>query len=353
MKIAIHQREGTYSDGWIQYCDKQEIPYKLVDCYQTDIIEALKDCDALMWHFSQAIPQDLIFAKQLLFTMESAGKFVFPDFHTMWHFDDKIGQKYLLESIGAPLVPSYVFYSKTDALRWINETTFPKVFKLRGGASSENVKLVRTKEDAKKFVKRAFGKGFRQFNSFFYLKESIRKYKLGESSVLDIIKKVARLFNKLELDKFSQREKGYVYFQDFIANNDSDIRLVVVDNKAFGEKRFVRKNDFRASGSHMRQYDKEIISEATLRISFEIAKKLNLQCVAFDYVYENGNPLIVEISFGTTPAAYKPCPGYWDSELNFHEGEFDFCAWMVEELVDKINNKNTGNHTTDSISSTL
>ena len=351
MKIAIHNNIGSYSEEWIKYCDTQHIPYKLVDCYKSDIIELLQDCDAIMWHFSQAISKDLIFAKQLLFSLESAGKIVFPDFQTMWHFDDKIGQKYLLEAIGAPLVPSYVFYSKVDALQWIDETSFPKVFKLRGGASSENVKLVRTKEDAKKLVKRAFGKGFKQFNSFFYLKESIRKYKLGESTLTDIIKKVARLFYKLELDKFSQREKGYVYFQDFIANNDSDIRLVVVDNKAFGEKRFVRKNDFRASGSHMRQYDKEIINEATLRISFEIAKKLNLQCVAFDYVYENGNPLVVEISFGTTPAAYKPCPGYWDSSLNFHEGKFDFCAWMVEELVDKINKKKTGNHAPENISS--
>jgi len=351
MKIAIHKREDSFSYEWIQYCDKYEIPYKLVDCYQSDIIENLDDCDALMWHFSQAVAKDLVFAKQLLFSLESAGKIVFPDFPTMWHFDDKIGQKYLLEAIGAPLVPSYVFYSKTDALQWISETTFPKVFKLRGGASSENVKLVRSKKEAKKLVNRAFGRGFKQFNSFFYLKESIRKYKLGESTLSDIIKKIIRLFYKLELDKFSQREKGYVYFQDFIANNDSDIRLVVVGNKAFGEKRFVRKNDFRASGSHMRQYDKEIITEETLRISFEVAKKLKLQTVAFDYVYENGNPLIVEISFGTTPAAYKPCPGYWDSSLDFHEGEFDFCAWMVEELIDKINKKQTGNLASDSISS--
>ncbi len=351
MKIAIHNREDSFSFEWIQYCNKNEMPYKLVDCYRSDIIEELNDCDALMWHFSQAVPKDLVFAKQLLFALESTGKLVFPDFQTMWHFDDKIGQKYLLEAIGAPLVPSYVFYSKTEALQWINETTFPKVFKLRGGASSENVKLVRTKEDAKKLVKRAFGPGFKQFNSFFYLKESIRKYKLGESSAVDIIKKIVRLFYKHELDKFSQREKGYVYFQDFIANNDSDIRLVVVDNKAFGEKRFVRKNDFRASGSHMRQYDKEIINDETLKISFEIAKKLKLQCVAFDYVYDNGNPLIVEISYGTTPAAYKPCPGYWDSSLNFYKGEFDFCAWMVEELVAKINKKKTGNLVPDSISS--
>jgi glutathione synthase/RimK-type ligase-like ATP-grasp enzyme len=257
----------------------------------------------------------------------------------MWHFDDKIGQKYLLEAIKAPLVPSYVFYSKVDVLQWIKKAVFPKVFKLRGGASSQNVKLVRTKAEAFLLVKRAFGRGFKPFNAFFYLKESIRVHKLGESSLLDIIKKTVRLIYKTEFEKFAHREKGYIYFQDFIPDNDSDIRLVVVDGKAFGEKRFVRKNDFRASGSHIRQYEKELISDDTLRISFDIAKKLKLQCVAYDFVYDKGNPKIVEISYGTNPSAYKSCPGYWDTDLNFHVGEFDFCDWMVEKVVSEVNKK--------------
>ena len=84
MKIAIHKREDSFSYECIQYCDKHEIPYKLVDCYQSDIIEDLDDCDALMWHFSQAIAKDLVFAKQLLFSLESAGKIVFPQKH--WQF---------------------------------------------------------------------------------------------------------------------------------------------------------------------------------------------------------------------------------------------------------------------------
>lgn len=340
MRLAIQKRKNSYSEEWIEYCEKQGIPFKIVDCYQSDIIHQLQDCDALMWHFHHFIPQDLVFAKQLLFSVQSSGKCVFPDIKTMWHFDDKIGQKYLLEAINAPVVPSHVFYTKADALKWVNGTDFPKVFKLRGGASSENVKLVRTKEDAIKLVRKAFRSGFSQYNSFFYLKEAIRKYKLNETTVLDIVKKIARLVYKTEMDRFSQKEKNYVYFQDFIANNDSDIRVVVVDGKAFGEKRFVRKNDFRASGSHMRSFDKEIMSDATLKIAFDVAKKLNLQCVAFDFVYDKGDPLIVEISYATTPSAYKPCPGYWDCDLNFHEGPFNFCGWMVQAIEKDVIQKN-------------
>ena len=60
----------------------------------------------------------------------------FPNFKTVWHFDDKLGQKYLFESIKAPLVTSYAFLYKAGALLWANKASFPKVFKLRGGAGS-------------------------------------------------------------------------------------------------------------------------------------------------------------------------------------------------------------------------
>src|SRR4051812_11768675 len=101
-RIAIHKTEGTFSDRWIAYCEKQSIPYKIVDCYSSDIIKQLQDCTALMWHFHHASPKATLFAKQLMYSVSAAGKKVFPDIDTVWHFDDKVGQKYLLEAIDAP-----------------------------------------------------------------------------------------------------------------------------------------------------------------------------------------------------------------------------------------------------------
>src|SRR5690606_24969951 len=117
--------------------------------------------------------------KKILFALEHAGIKVFPDFKTGWHFDDKVAQKYLLEAINAPLVPSYVFYDKQQALNWAKKTIYPKVFKLKGGAGSANVKLVRSESEAIKLINIAFGKGFSQFNRLDNFKESLRKYKEG------------------------------------------------------------------------------------------------------------------------------------------------------------------------------
>lgn len=337
MKLAIHHTKGTFSDDWIKYCDSSKIPYKLVNCYKDNIIEELEDCDGLLWHFSHNNPKDYIFAKQLIYSLETAGKKVFPDYRTMWHFDDKVGQKYLLEAVKAPMVPSYVFYSKTDALKWADSTNFPKVFKLRKGAGSQNVRLVRNKSQAIKLINQAFGKGFSQYEALSNLKERLRKYRLGKTNIKDVAKGVVRLGYTTDFDKTAGKEKSYIYFQEFIPNNDHDIRVIVIDGKAFAIKRMVRENDFRASGSGHILFDKNLFDIDTIKISFELNDKLGSQCLVIDYVYdENKKPLIVEISYGFTKEPYYNCPGYWDKNLNWHEGPFNSQHWMVDILTKQL-----------------
>jgi glutathione synthase/RimK-type ligase-like ATP-grasp enzyme len=332
MKIAIHQSNGTFSDRWIAYCEKEKIPYKIVDCYKNDIIQQLEDCTALMWHFHHASARATLFAKQLLYSVAASGKKVFPDFNTVWHFDDKVGQKYLLEAIGAPLITSFVFYTKEEALEWVNQTSFPKVFKLRSGSSSNNVTLVKSKEQAIRLVNKAFGKGFSQYNAWPNFKERLRKFKHGKASLGNVSKGFIRLFYTTEFAKVAGMENGYIYFQEFIENNDCDIRIIVVNEKAFAIKRMVRENDFRASGSGTILYDKELFDVETIKIALQVTRQLNAQCLAYDFVYKDGKPLIVEISFGYDNKAYDPCQGYWDKNLHWHQGSFVSQNWMVDAM---------------------
>jgi glutathione synthase/RimK-type ligase-like ATP-grasp enzyme len=339
MKIAIHHiQNGTFSERWVAYCKEKNISFKIVNCYSNSIINDLIDCDALLWHHNHSDPRDILFAKQLLFSLEQAGKKVFPNFDTAWHFDDKVGQKYLLEGLKQDLVKSFVFYSKSEALDWVGSTTFPKVFKLRGGAGSANVKLAKDKNSAIQLINIAFGKGFSQYNGWINLKERFRKYKNGKTDFKDLIKGIVRLFYKPRFATIG-RDKGYIYFQDFIANNDHDIRVVVIDKKAFAIKRMIRENDFRASGSGNILYSKSLFDDKLIKKSFELANKLNSQCLAIDYVFDNNQPLIVEISYGFSIVGYDPCEGYWDESMNWHVGSFNACGWMVELLINDISGK--------------
>jgi glutathione synthase/RimK-type ligase-like ATP-grasp enzyme len=336
MKIAIHDTKGLFSDRWIGYCEANNISYKLVDCFRSDIFQQLSDCDALMWHFNHKSPKASKFAKQLLFSVQASGKKVFPDYNTVWHFDDKVGQKYLLEAVNAPMATAHVFYSKQEAQAWANQTNFPKVFKLRNGAGSDNVRLVKTKKEALHLIRRAFGKGFKQYEALSNLRERYRKYRLGKTNILDVIKGVIRIVHTTDYARLTVKEIGYIYFQDFIPGNDYDIRVIVVGDKAFAIKRMVRKNDFRASGSGFILYEKENFSDDTIRLAFEVSEKLHSQCMTYDFVFLERKPLIVEISYGFAKEGYDACVGYWDKNMTWHEGFFNPYGWMVDDLIKSI-----------------
>lgn len=336
MKIAIHHRPGSFSEHWIEYCKKENIDYKLVNAFDNTIIEQLKDCDVFMWHHHHAVFKDVILAKKILFALEHAGVKVFPDFKTGWHFDDKVAQKYLLEAIGAPLVPSYVFYTKHRALEWAKEATYPKVFKLKGGAGACNVKLVKNFSQATDLINQAFGRGFSQFDRFGYFKERFNKFKNGKDDFVGVLKGFARIFIIPEFAKKQPVEKGYIYFQEFIPDNNFDTRVVVINGEfAAAEKRFVRKGDFRASGSGDFSYND--INIDLIKAGFDFAKKLDLQSVAFDFIIdEKNNPLIVEISYGFGTQGISNVPGYWDANLNWYEGKFDPLGLILLNLTRDI-----------------
>lgn len=332
--LAIHDSPNGFHPRWIAYCDRQGIPYRRVDCHASDIVRQLDGCDALMWHHGQANPRDVLIARQILSAVEHAGLKVFPDFRTAWHFDDKVAQKYLFEALDIPAVPAYVFVDSDEALDWINKADFPKVFKLRRGAGSAGVRLVRDRRQARRLVKRAFGRGFPLYDPWGSLKERIYKVRLGKYPRSEIFKGLARFVYPPRYSRILGRERGYVYFQDYLPGNDCDIRVIVIGDSAFGIRRLVRPGDFRASGSGRITYAREDIDERCVKLAFEVADKLGGDCVALDFVFGDAmKPWILEVSFGFIKEGYDPCTGYWDRDLNWHPGEFDPQGWMVEQVL--------------------
>jgi len=334
MKIAVHHRKGSFSSHWIEYFQNNNIPYKIVNCYDNDIISQISDCDALMWHYFHGDYRDVLFAKELLFSIQLSGKKVFPDINTCWHFDDKVAQKYLLEAADAPLIPSYVFYEREIALQWAQMAVYPKVFKLRNGAGATNVRLISNYKDCERVINKAFSSGFYRYNVSAAFKDAILNYRLGTGRLKNIFGELWRVFKPTKFVKMTSKEKGYVYFQDFVPGNSFDIRLIVISKRyAYGLRRLNRKGDFRASGSSIFAYDK--IPLEAVQVAFSTAKKLNLQSVAFDFVLDPiRGPLIIEMSFGFGTKGSSKCPGFWTSDLKWHECDFNPFQWMVSSLID-------------------
>lgn len=332
--IAIHHRVGSFSDNWVLYCNENSIKYKIVDCYKNDIIKNIEGCRALFWHWVHGDYRAVIFARQLIFSLEMKDICVFPSIKTCWHFDDKIGQKYLLESIGAPLVSTYVFYDKEEALEWANCTTYPKVFKLKNGAGAMNVQLIKNKNEAIFLIRKMFTSGLSYYRMYLW-KERLWHLRRDKNlkSLLNLLKGLGRIFIETKEEKFLPKNIHYAYFQDFIADNKFDYRVMIIGGRAFCFKRFVREDDFRASGSGKCSFHCADVPLDMIRVSFDVAAKLCLQCVAIDYVFQDGKPFIVEMSYAFGNKAFPVWPGYWDDRLEWHSDAVIPEYLMIESVL--------------------
>lgn len=322
--IAIHHRSGSYSEMWIEYCKEKKLDYCTVNLFDSNIIKMLrrKEITHLLFHFGPGEYKIDLLLKKLNYILEEEGIKVFPGYSNYWHYNDKLGQKYLFEHLNIPHAPMDVFYSQESAMEWVgNEKNIPFVFKLKRGAGSSNVKLVKSRREAKKLIKKMFGKGIKPVRSIFVdVAPRIRKHKKKKDWLQALLRFPKVLYRNLTLNRYFSDEKGYFLVQEFYPNNEYDTRVSIIGNKACAFRRLVRKGDFRASGSGKIDYNPDQIDERMIEIAYNAADKINTHSTAFDFIYDkNGAPKIIEISCFYVSSAVSKAGGYWDRNLEYHQ----------------------------------
>jgi len=261
----------------------------------------------------------------------------FPNHTTGWHYDDKVKQYFLLKQAGFPVVDSFVFWDRSAALAWLeNWNDFPLVFKLKGGAGSDSVKLVYKRNQARRMVKRLFGAGIHQ-----YIGNPLHSLRMRNGRIVDLIKYYGVLLRDHTVTRERQaywfKHKNYAYFQRFMAGNDFDTRVTTAGDKVHAFRRFNRPGDFRASGSDLWDINPEKIDKRMLRIALDVSKHFKFQGMAFDFVYdENREPRIIEMSYLYGGAGYPDfMNGYWDSDLNWVEGRYWPQYFELVQILDR------------------
>jgi len=170
------------------------------------------------------------------------GCVMFPSKRECDWYDDKIAQ---IPALQKWLPPTISTTDYAEAMMWAEKNGVPFVSKLSHGASSANVRLIESMEEA---------------------------------------------------DRVATRQK-YVYWQKLIPT-EYDIRVTIIGDYLFGLKRYNRDGDFRASGSgnfeHLDFTDAE--SKKAARLALKAAKELGINWVAFDVVFDGAKPVILEMS---------------------------------------------------------
>lgn len=289
---------------------------------QADFWDQVRDLSLFIMRFTQH-DSDLQQAHDLLPVIEREyGINCYPSLNTGWHYDDKVKQYHLLRSLGFPMTKCWIFYDKRTAQEWVEQAAYPGVFKLRGGAGSQNVILVKNRQQAHSLVKRMFGKGI--FPEKFIRSGAIRfKHFNLYRELHHLGGNFYRWSKGLDTSPFWKLHKNYVLFQKFLPGNAWDTRVTVIGERAFAFRRMVRDEDFRASGSGRIDYDTKQIDIRCIEIALRISKKMGFQSMAYDFLLnEVGEPEFCEISYTYVSRAVHCCPGYWDFGINWHEGHY-------------------------------
>lgn len=336
LKIGIHYVEGmadySWSYAWEKILKEKGIEVKRINFYDTDVMKQVKDCDGIMWHWFH-YPNDKIVAPKILSNIQLNMDIpIFPDLNSCWHYDEKVAQHYLLESIDAPRVPSWVFYDYNKASEFINSADYPLVFKLSVGAGSANILKIDNKEEAKDIVDKMFKKGIFPYTLNEFENTSNQKHRIKEAI------KYVKSGEYPTPPWYYMLQKDYVYFQKFLPNNNYDIRIVVIGDRAFGFVRYNRENDFRASGSGKKDYDITKVPIEAVKIAFNVSKRCKFQSMAYDFMYWNNKVVINEISY-CYGSGTRECKGYWDSKLNWHDRQMSPEEAHVEDFLEIVKKK--------------
>lgn len=335
----IFNHSGSWSSVWVEYCQKNDVNFEIVDCYQSGTINKLVDFDCLLWHINNYVLPDMMIGRSILNSAKNMGLKTFPDFNSAWHFDDKIAETYLLQTVAAPIPNSWMFYLLEDCIKWIkNDAKFPLVAKLRSGSGSNNVKLFHSKKNAIRYARKMFKNGFETYPNLLFKAKSQFQSSQSWDVIKARIKRIPDFMQTLSRAKKFPKESGYVYFQEFIPNDGYDLKIVVIGDKLSFIGRNSRKGDFRASGGGDLFFEKDLITPNIISSAFSISDKLGFECMGYDYVVNkiNGTGIIVEISYGFSHTALMQAGGFFDRSGVWYDEPLNAPFEIIKNMIKLI-----------------
>lgn len=297
------KRWQSFSSRWQELAEHEDIKIQKVDIFSNthDSLDLLRQCDGFMWWFAQPLSVSRP-GRKLIAALSHVNKIpTFPNLNTIWYFDDKVAQYYLLSVADIPTPQTWVFWQESEAKKFIDQAEFPMVLKLSSGVISKNVELIRDRDSAYRCIQALFNSGMYALPPDLPFRWFVRR-----------VSETLRIFFSKKTDE--EFHKGYLLLQQYLPDNDFDTRITVIGKRAFGFRRYNRPGDFRASGSGRIDWDPTKISLDTIKLAFQTAKLLGTQSLALDILRLNDQPVVVEISYYYEGWAITECPGHWEQD---------------------------------------
>lgn len=319
------QNRPLEMERYRQILRHNDIPFLDLCIADTDFWDKIKETDFFIFRWGHYTSEIQLAHSIMPLIEQTLGLKCFPDQKTSWHYDDKVRQALLMECHNHPFIRTNIFWDETAALQWAESASFPKVFKLRGGAGAKNVQLVKTRSQAKQLIKKMFGPGI--------IPTSIDRTTINPIRELrHAIGNLNRRLKGTQQTEFWAIHKDYCFFQDYLPDNPYDIRVTTCGKRAQAFRRMNRKDDFRASGSGLIRYDG--VDTKAISLALKISREMNFQTMSYDFLYnKNGGLEFCEISYTYEDKALYDCSGYWDEDMKFHKGHFAPAYFHLVDLL--------------------
>jgi len=256
------------------YNQLSELGYSVNVTNYFNIINFYKKEDIKNNIFFYASSQYLIYKNYindcLLYIMENGG-ILLPNYSIFNAHENKVYQELEKKRIDIMAPKSYIIGTIEEAKKTLNEIEYPFIAKVSSGFGSRGVQKVRNKREGKSFIKK-------------------NMKSLDGSSIFE---KGTHLYRKIKFRKCYPQKTGKIIFQEMLKNLDCDWKVLVFYDRIYTLKRYTRKNDFRASGSGLFDFD-AVPSNKVLDFAIDISQKLKTPLLSLDIVEKNDKTYLIE-----------------------------------------------------------
>jgi glutathione synthase/RimK-type ligase-like ATP-grasp enzyme len=247
---------------WTKYrrfLETNGFDHDYLDIHAHDWIEKARRFDAVIGLVSNDINHLEEIRVKYHFLEACLGKRCYPSAAQALLYEDKSLEAHIAAVCGLPIAKAYISHDEKDALIMLESARYPLVSKVNHSSGSVGVELVKTPRKARRIVGQAFSRNGRRTHVPWF------------------------------------RQKGYVYFQEYIPNDGYDIRIMMVGPRVFGYYRKVLSGDFRASG--MDTVEKRALPEEAIRIARKVQQSIRSPQLVVDMVHGlDGRYAIIEFS---------------------------------------------------------
>ncbi len=215
--LGIIQERQHYHHSYIGACRDLGISYKLLDIFRSDWISVIEQsgCDAfLVWPSVGTTVWKQMFDDRLRCMEEDLGKIIYPTGKETWLYENKRRAHNWFEAHKIPHPRTWVFYDRKEALEFAEHTELPIIFKASHGGTASGVRILRTRSQAKRLVRKMFAGGM-----------------------------IPRGYHPQD------RQRGSIYFQEYLPNV-KEWRMARIGDSYFGYRKEKDAGADFHSGSH-------------------------------------------------------------------------------------------------------